>query len=56
MCREKERELVEQLQAVKFKYNELVDFVMGEDGLERMYIKKLMNHKKYENVGGSVGG
>lgn len=31
MCRDKERELVEELQVVKFKYNELVDFVMGED-------------------------
>jgi hypothetical protein len=50
MWRDKERELVEELQVVKFKYNELVDFVMGEDGLEKMYIKKLMNHKKYEEV------
>ena len=39
---------MEQLQVTKYKYNELVDLVMSEDNLEKLYMKKLINHKKYD--------
>lgn len=43
-------EVKEELSQVKFKYNELMDFIHGNDSLEKMYLKRLLNHKKFELI------
>lgn len=50
---QREQELQQQLQEVKFKYNELMDFLHEDPAAERDYIKRLMKHKQLHPDQGS---
>ena len=42
------KELVEQLEEIKYKYNELMDMIHGEgENVQKEYIKRLIKHKQY---------
>ena len=49
MKNSREEQLIEELREVKYKYNELMDFLHEDPRAEREYIKRLMKHK---NVNG----
>lgn len=44
----REKELAEQLEEIKFRYNELMDMIHGEgENVQKEYIKRLIKHKQY---------
>ena len=45
MKNRREDELVAELREVRYKYNELMDFLHEDPRSEREYIKRLMKHK-----------
>lgn len=50
MKSKREQELVSELQSVKYKYNELMDFLHENPQAEKDYIKRLMKHKQIDGV------
>lgn len=46
----REQELVEELREIKFKYNELMDFIHEDPKFEREYIKRLMKHRNEKGM------
>ncbi len=38
---------MDELEDVKFKYNQLLDMVHSDENTDREYIKKLLKHKNY---------
>ena len=44
----RELELEEELRQVRFKYNELMDFLHEDPKCDREYIKRLLKHKQVE--------
>lgn len=45
--KKREDELFEELQQIKFKYNELMDLIHQDPNVEKKYLKRLLKHKKY---------
>ena len=50
MKHNREQELVEELRDIKYKYNELMDFLHEDPRADREYIKRLMKHKKVNGI------
>lgn len=46
---------MEELEDVKYKYNQLLEIVYSDDNTDREYIKKLLKHKNYCSEGGREG-
>ena len=47
---QREQELEEELRQVKYKYNELMDFLHEDPKCDREYIKRLMKHRQVEGT------
>ena len=45
MKQKREEELVNELREVRYKYNELMDFLHEDPNQDREYIKRLLKHK-----------
>ena len=50
MKHRREQELIEELRDIKYKYNELMDFLHEDPRADREYIKRLMKHKQVNSI------
>ena len=54
MRHRREQDLIDELREIKYKYNELMDFLHEDPRADREYIKRLMKHKHVNGIFGLI--